>query len=60
MQLRVECLAVLTPEALDATPALPAMARAALDALVARIDAERAAAEVEAQTLELLRNTSVV
>jgi len=36
---RVDCLAVLTPEALDATPALPAMARAALDGLVARIDA---------------------
>jgi nucleotide-binding universal stress UspA family protein len=36
---RVDCLAVLTPEAIDATPALPLMARAALDALVARIDA---------------------
>ena len=36
---RVDCLAVLTPEAIDAVPALPLMARAALDALVARIDA---------------------
>jgi nucleotide-binding universal stress UspA family protein len=36
---RVDCLAVLTPEAIDATPALSLMARAALDALVARIDA---------------------
>jgi nucleotide-binding universal stress UspA family protein len=36
---RVDCLAVLTPEAIDATPALALMARAALDALVARIDA---------------------
>jgi nucleotide-binding universal stress UspA family protein len=36
---RVDCLAVLTPDAIDATPALPLMARAALDALVARIDA---------------------
>ncbi len=35
----VDCLAVLTPEAIDATPALPLMARAALDALVARIQA---------------------
>jgi len=36
---RVDCLAVLTLEAIDATPALPLMARAALDALVARVDA---------------------
>ena len=36
---RVDCLAVLTADAIDATPALPLMARAALDALVARIDA---------------------
>lgn len=36
---RVDCLAVLTPEATDAMPALPLMARAALDALVARIGA---------------------
>ncbi|MCK7468834.1 MAG: MTH895/ArsE family thioredoxin-like protein [Desulfosudis oleivorans] len=36
---RVDCLAVLTAEAIDATPALPLMARAALDALVARVDA---------------------
>ncbi len=36
---RVDCLAVLTPEAVDGTPALPLMARAALSALVARIDA---------------------
>ncbi|MDO9074740.1 MAG: universal stress protein [Rubrivivax sp.] len=36
---QVDCLAVLTPEAIDATPALPLMARAALDALVARIEA---------------------
>ena len=35
----VDCLAVLTPEAIDAVPALPLTARAALDALVARIDA---------------------
>jgi len=36
---RVACLAVLTAEAIDATPALPLMARAALDELVARVDA---------------------
>jgi nucleotide-binding universal stress UspA family protein len=36
---RVDCLVVLTPDDIDATPALPLMARAALDALVARIDA---------------------
>jgi len=36
---RVDCLVVLTRDAIDATPALPLMARAALDALVARIDA---------------------
>jgi nucleotide-binding universal stress UspA family protein len=36
---RVDCLTVLPPEAIDATPALPLMARAALDALVARIEA---------------------
>lgn len=36
---RVDCLVVLTPEAIDATPALPLMSRAALDALVARIEA---------------------
>lgn len=35
----VDCLAVLTADAIDATPALPVMARAALDALIARIDA---------------------
>ncbi len=36
---RVDCLTVLTAEAVDATPALPLMARAALDAQVARIAA---------------------
>lgn len=36
---RVDCLSVLTPDAVDATPALPLMARAALDALLARIEA---------------------
>jgi len=36
---RVDCLAVLTADAIGATPALPLMARAALDALVARIHA---------------------
>lgn len=36
---RVDCLAVLTPADIDATPALPVMARAALDALAARIAA---------------------
>lgn len=36
---QVDCLAVLTPDAIDATPALPLMARVALDALVAQINA---------------------
>lgn len=36
---QIDCLTVLTPDAIDATPALPLMARAALDALVARIGA---------------------
>ena len=36
---RVDCLAVLTPDAIDATPALPLMASAALEALIARIEA---------------------
>lgn len=36
---RVDCLTVLTRDAIDATPALPLMTRAALEALVARIDA---------------------
>jgi nucleotide-binding universal stress UspA family protein len=36
---RVDCLLVLTPEAIDATPAARLMARAALDALVAQIEA---------------------
>ena len=36
---RVDCLAVLTPDAIDATPALPLMASAALGALVGRIEA---------------------
>lgn len=34
---QVDCLTVLTPEAIDATPALPLMTRAALEALIARI-----------------------
>ena len=36
---RVDCLVVLTADAVDDTPALPLMARAALDALTARIHA---------------------
>jgi nucleotide-binding universal stress UspA family protein len=36
---RVDCVVVLTADAIDATPALPLMAGAALDALVARIEA---------------------
>lgn len=47
---RVDCLAVLTPDATDATPALPLMARAALDALVVRIEA--AGSHAEALVLE--------
>jgi len=47
---RVDCLAVLKPDAIDATPALPLMARAALDALVARIEA--AGSRGEALVLE--------
>lgn len=34
---RVDCMSVLTPQAIDATPALPLMARAALDDLSSRI-----------------------
>lgn len=34
---RIDCLTVLTPEAVDATPALPLMARAAAEALATRI-----------------------
>ncbi|ODT26925.1 MAG: hypothetical protein ABS54_06660 [Hyphomicrobium sp. SCN 65-11] len=34
---RIDCASVLTPQAIDATPALPVMARAALDDLSGRI-----------------------